>query len=137
MANILSGKLPRLRGSGQMQAQSLPHIMLFLLVCLLSACSGGNPTATQAKGPIQLFDVHNKLICQIHGQNSQLDCFNKNADQSAVAFQFIDDAVSELASDLHASIANLPSSALNVSTTLDLGLQQQVLQKAQQYIATM
>ncbi|HEU5229239.1 MAG TPA: penicillin-binding transpeptidase domain-containing protein, partial [Ktedonobacteraceae bacterium] len=134
MANTLS----RLRGSGQGRARPPQYTALFLLLCLLSACSGGgNPTATQVKGAIQLFDVHGKLICQIHGQDSHLDCFNKNAAQSAVAFQFIDYAVSELASDLHTSVANLPSSALKVLTTLDLGLQQQVLQKTQQYIATM
>ncbi len=120
---------------GQKQA---PSLLVFLLICLLSACSGGNPgpAATLAKGAIQLLDVHGKLICQIHGQDSHLDCFNKSAAQSAVAFQFIDYAVGELASDLHTSVARLPSSALTVSTTLDLTLQQQVLQKAKQYIAT-
>src|SRR5579885_3846464 len=121
---------------GQKQA---PPLLIFLLICLLSAWSGGHPApaATLAKGAIQLLDVHGKLICQIHGQDSHLDCFNKSAAQSAVAFQFIDYAVSELASDLHTSVARLPSSALTVSTTLDLTLQQQVLQRTKQYIATM
>ncbi|HLG64762.1 MAG TPA: penicillin-binding transpeptidase domain-containing protein [Ktedonosporobacter sp.] len=128
-ANILPENLSRLQR----------NILLFLLMGLFSACSGGNPspTATQVKGAIQLFDLHGKLICQIHGQDAQLDCFNHNAPQSAVAFQFIDYAVSELASDLHTSVAKLPSSALTVSTTLDLALQQQILQRTKQYIATM
>jgi len=128
-----------IRSSGQGQAPPLHHILLFLLLGLFSACSGGNPNpgATQAKGAIQLFDLHGKLICQIHGKDPRLDCFNNNAAQSAVAFQFIDYAVSELASDLHTSVANLPASALTVATTLDLGLQQQVLQKTKQYIDTM
>lgn len=67
----------------------------------------------------------------------QLDCLAKNSVQRQFAFQFIDYALNELASDLHTRVANLPSSALNVSTTLDLNLQKQVLQKAKQYIATM
>ncbi|HZO74284.1 MAG TPA: penicillin-binding transpeptidase domain-containing protein [Ktedonobacteraceae bacterium] len=126
-ANVLPANLSHFRR----------NILLFLLLGLFSACSGGNLTTPQMKGAIQLFDLHGKLICQIHGQDAQLDCFNNNATQSAVAFQFIDYAVSELASDLHTSVAKLPSSALTVSTTLDLALQQQILQKTKQYIATM
>lgn len=127
-----------IRSSGQGQAPPLHNILLFLLIGLFSACSGGNPNpvAAQVKGAIQLFDLHGQLICQIHGQDARLDCFNSNAAQSAVAFQFIDYAVSELASDLHTSVAKLPASALTVATTLDLSLQQQVLQKTKQYIAT-
>jgi membrane peptidoglycan carboxypeptidase len=105
---------------------------------MLSACTYGSPTTNpQTKGPIQLYDAHGILICQLHGQNPQLDCLAKNSVQRPFAFQFIDYALNELASDLHTSVTNLPSSALNVSTTLDLNLQKQVLQKAKQYITTM
>ena len=117
-------------------------ILLLLLSSLLSACAIGGPAVgtggTPPKnGPIQLYDLHGKLICQIHGQNLQLDCLNNRALQSPLAFQFIDYAINELASDLRVNPTHLPSSQLNVSTTLDLDLQSQVLQKAQQYIATM
>lgn len=117
-------------------------IMLFLLICcVVSGCTYGNsgtgPAATTTPGPIQLYDIHGKLICQLHGQNPQNDCLAQNAQPHQLASQFIAYALNELASDLHVSSANLPSYALNVSTTLDLNLQTQVLQKAQQYIATM
>jgi membrane peptidoglycan carboxypeptidase len=111
---------------------------LLLLICTLSACTIGNLTVSApAKGPIQLYDVHGTLICQLHGLDPQQDCLAPNSAPRKVAFQFIDYALNELASDLHVKVANLPSSALNVSTTLDLNLQKQVLQKARQYIATM
>lgn len=114
-------------------------VMLFLLICVLNACMDGGPTVKtpQTKGPIQLYDIHGKLICQINGQNPQFNCLEKNTVQSQFASQFIDYAVGELASDLHVNKADLPSYGLNVSTTLDLDLQKQVLQKAKQYIATM
>jgi membrane peptidoglycan carboxypeptidase len=114
-------------------------VTLLFLVCVLSACTPGSPTAAgpQTKGPIQLYDTHGILICQLHGQNSQQDCLTKNSVQRPFAFQFIDYALNELASDLHTTVANLPSTALKVSTTLDLNLQKQVLQKAKQYITTM
>jgi membrane peptidoglycan carboxypeptidase len=115
-------------------------IALLLVVCILNACTNDSPpapTRTPIKGPIQLYDVHGTLICQLHGQNSQLDCLAKESVERQSAFQFIDYALNELANSLHVSIAHLPSDALNVSTTLDLHLQKQVLQKAKQYIATM
>jgi membrane peptidoglycan carboxypeptidase len=111
---------------------------LLLLVYTLSACTVGNLSASvPAKGPIQLYDIHGALICQLHGQNPQQDCLLPNSGPRQVAFQFIDYALNELASDLRVKVANLPATALNVSTTLDLNLQKQVLQKARQYIATM
>jgi membrane peptidoglycan carboxypeptidase len=91
----------------------------------------------QTKGPIQLYDIHGKLICQLHGQNPQLSCLDKNAEQRQFAAYFIDYAVGELASDLHVNIVDLPSYGLNVSTTLDLDLHKHILQTAQQYIAKM
>lgn len=113
-------------------------VTLLLLACTLSACTRGSVAANPpSKGPIRLYDVHGTLICQLHGQNPQLDCQANNSASRQVAFQFINYALNELASDLHVNVANLPSSALNVSTTLDLNLQKQVLQKARQYIATM
>ncbi|MBV9256485.1 MAG: hypothetical protein JO215_00545, partial [Ktedonobacteraceae bacterium] len=112
-------------------------VSVLLLVWALSGCTVGGPgIGSQTRGPIQLYDVHRILICQLHGQNPELDCLAKKSVQRQFAFQFIDYALNELASDLHVSIANLPSYALNVSTTLDLNLQKQVLQKAKQYIAT-
>ncbi len=83
-------------------------ILLFLLVCMLSACMDGGPTAKtpQTMGPIQLYDMHGKLICQIHGQNPQFDCLEKNVVQSQLASYFIDYALSQLASDLHVSREN-------------------------------
>lgn len=111
---------------------------LLFFICTLSACTGGNPFATPpSKGPIQLYDVHGTLICQLHSQNPQQDCQANNNAARQSAFQFIDYALNELASDLHVKVANLPSTALNVSTTLDLNLQKQVLQKARQSIASM
>ena len=118
----------------------LRAVALLLLVCVLSSCtygSGGSTANPPAKGPIQLYDVHGTLICQLHGQNPQLDCLAQSGTQRPFAFQFIDYALNELANDLHTTIANLPSTALTVLTTLDLNLQKQVLQKTQQYIATM
>jgi membrane peptidoglycan carboxypeptidase len=115
-------------------------VMLLLLACILSSCSYTISTvspATETKGPIQLYDMHGVLICQLHGQNAQLDCLAQNSVQRPFASQFIDYALKELASDLHTTIAHLPSTALNVSTTLDLNLQKQILQKAKRYIATM
>jgi hypothetical protein len=104
---------------------SRSHIfLLLLLICVLSGCmDGGPPVRTpQTKGSIQLYDIHGKLICQLHGQNPQLSCLDKNAEQRKFAAYFIDYAVSELASDLHVNIVDLPSYGLNVSTTLDLDL---------------
>lgn len=114
------------------------HIfILFLLLYLLSGCAYSISPATLTNGPIQLYDVHNRLLCQLHGQKSQLDCLAKNGTSRQFASQYIDYTVSELASDLHVSSDRLPSSALHISTTLDLDLQRRVLQKTQQYIASM
>lgn len=112
--------------------------MLFIsmLLSLLSACAN-NISLGQAQsqnGPIQFYDIHNQLICQLHGQNSQLDCLQHKDLSSAY---FIDAAVSELASDLHVDVDHLPTTALHVAATLDLSLEQQTYQKARQYIATM
>jgi hypothetical protein len=41
------------------------------------------------------------------GQNPQLSCLDKNAEQRKFAAYFIDYAVSELASDLHVNIVDL------------------------------
>jgi membrane peptidoglycan carboxypeptidase len=112
--------------------------MLFIsmLLSLLSACANnislGQPQPQN--GPIQFYDIHNQLICQLHGQNPQLDCLQHKDLSSAY---FIDTAVSELASDLHVDVDHLPTTALHVATTLDLSLEQQTYQKARQYIATM
>jgi membrane peptidoglycan carboxypeptidase len=111
---------------------------LLLLICALEACMGGGPGfKASSRGPIQLFDVHGQLICQVHGQNPQLSCLDNGAAPRRAAGYFIDYALRELATDLHVSLAHLPADALNVSTTLDMGLQWQVLQKARQYIASM
>lgn len=115
-------------------------ILALFLVCTLSACENSITSIIrppQTNGPIQLYDTHGTLLCQLHGHNQQVDCLAPKSIPRQSAFQFIDQALSELASDLHVSVANLPSSALNVSTTLDFKLQQQVLQKAKDYIATM
>ncbi|GHO79040.1 hypothetical protein KSD_68110 [Ktedonobacter sp. SOSP1-85] len=111
-------------------------LLISLLLSLLSACAN-NSSAGQDQsqnGPIQFYDIHNQLICQLHGQNSQLDCL-RHKDLSLA--YFIDTAVSELASDLHVDVDHLPMTALHVATTLDLALEQQTYQKARQYIATM
>ncbi|MBO0795916.1 MAG: hypothetical protein J2P36_33910, partial [Ktedonobacteraceae bacterium] len=108
---------------------------LLLLIYLLSGCT--NPGTTSTQGPIQLYDLHGKLICQIHGQDQQLNCLGQNTTQSPFASHFITYALNELASDLHVSVANLPTSGLKVTTTLDLDLQKQVLQNTKRYISTM
>ncbi|GHO57371.1 transglycosylase domain-containing protein [Ktedonobacter robiniae] len=111
-------------------------LLISMLLSLLSACANnislGRPQPQN--GPIQFYDIHNLLICQLHGQNSQLDCL-QHKDLSPA--YFIDTAVSELASDLHVDVDHLPTTALHVATTLDLALEQQTYQKARQYIATM
>ncbi|GCF10799.1 penicillin-binding transpeptidase domain-containing protein [Dictyobacter arantiisoli] len=113
--------------------------MSFLLACILSACMG-LPTATNTtnttKGPIQLYDVHGQLICELHGQDTRRDCLSQHAPSRQIAFQFIDDTLNELARDLTVSNNNLPTTQLKVTTTLDLQLQKQILQKTQQYIST-
>lgn len=116
----------------------LRTVTLLLCVCVLSSCMNGNFAGNAStNGPIQLYDTHGTLICQLHGQNPQMDCLAPKSIPRQFAFQFIDYALNELASDLHVSVAHLPSSALNVSTTLDLNLQKQVLQTTKRYIATM
>lgn len=115
-------------------------ITLFLLIFMLSSCSTETFTSTMSgttKGPIQLYDVHGAFLCEIHGQDQQTNCFNQNAAIRQVAQQFLNYAVSELAGALHVQAENLPSSALKVSTTLDLSLQKQTLQTMNTYIATM
>lgn len=111
-------------------------LLISMLLSLLSACANnislGQPQPQN--GPIQFYDIHNQLICQLHGQNSQLDCLQHKDLSSAY---FIDTAVSELASALHVDMDHLPTTALHVATTLDLPLEQQTYQKARQYIATM
>ena len=113
------------------------HLLLInLMLSLLSACANNSITgqAQPQNGPIQFYDIHNQLICQLHGQNPQLDCLQHKDLSSAY---FIDTAVSELASDLHVDVDHLPTIALHVATTLDLSLEQQACQKARQYIAMM
>jgi membrane peptidoglycan carboxypeptidase len=109
-----------------------------LLLFILSACSGKTFTnAGATKGPIQLYDVHGVFLCEIHGTNQQTNCFNEKAAIRQVAQQFLNYTVNELAAALHVQPENLPSSALKVSTTLDLALQKQTLQAMSKYIATM
>ncbi|EFH84333.1 transglycosylase domain-containing protein [Ktedonobacter racemifer] len=111
-------------------------LLISMLLSILSACANnislGQPQPQN--GPIQFYDIHNQLICQLHGQNPQLDCLQHKDLSSAY---FVDTAVSELASALHVDVDHLPATALHVATTLDLSLEQQTYQKARQYLATM
>lgn len=113
----------------------LRPVLLLLCLYLFSACSGGALTASPpATGPIQFYDVHGTLLCQLHGQNPHLNCLADNNTVHQTAPHFIAYVLNELANDLHVSITHLPATALNVATTLDLNLQKQVLQKTEQYI---
>src|ERR1700752_2623378 len=91
-----------------------PCIQLVVLLFVLSACSNGGTgkDLSQApSGPIQLFDVHDTFLCEIHGQNPQTDCLTPEAPIRQFAAHFLDYAVNELASDLHVQVTKLPSTA--------------------------
>lgn len=127
-----------LRLSGVFSQQHI--VPLFVLLFVLSACSITGPAPSPARtlyGPIQFYDTHGVFLCELHGQNPRTDCQAPDAPIRQFAGQFLDYAINELADDLHVQATKLPSTALHVSTTLDLSLQKQVLQHIQQYIATM
>ncbi len=118
---------------------------VLLLALLLNACADAGTNVQQAtaqkttpaKGPLQLYDRHGELICQMSNASQPANCLGDNAAHNRLTTDFISYAVSELANDLHSSPAKLSDSGLHVSTTLDLALQGQIQQKARSYIESM
>ncbi|GLV55592.1 hypothetical protein KDH_24360 [Dictyobacter sp. S3.2.2.5] len=88
------------------------------------------PAAPPQKGPLQFFDRQGKLIYQVDSHNKV------TVGMTPLTRDFINYSLDELAADLHVKRGDLPTMGLKVTTTLDMQLQTQAYQKAQQTIAT-
>lgn len=88
------------------------------------------PVAPPHKGPLQMLDRQGTLIYQIDSHNKV------TVGSTPLTRDFINYSMDELAKDLHVRKTDLPTMGLKVTTTLDLHLQTQAYQKAQQTIAT-
>ncbi|GCE08065.1 transglycosylase domain-containing protein [Dictyobacter aurantiacus] len=87
------------------------------------------PAAPPQKGPLQFFDRQGKLIYQIDSHNKV------TVGNTPLTRDFMNYSLDKLATDLHVKRADLPAMGLKVTTTLDMQLQTQAYQKAQQTIA--
>lgn len=118
-----------------------------------SAMLAGIPSSPIARDPLlfpkaallRMHEVLNQMFLQGYitatqrlialNEAQQPGFLHRGIIHNNAAPHFTNFALNELAQDLHVKISDLPRSGLIVSTTLDLPLQNQILQEAQQHIA--